>query len=179
MTKFRQATKILLAAFILLFPVLASAHGIETSQAKDVNDYTVEFEYNSGENITAGDYILYNTYLLKAGTETGVDFDYVFFEIKKQTGPAVLAASLKESADNPGYAAMGGIIPEPGAYVSVVTFYKNGKTLTEAEFNFEVSPSTAGVDSDPSRNALVRRIVVSLALLLGLGLGFWAGRMKI
>jgi hypothetical protein len=154
--------------FLVFAPLLVSAHGLETSQAHDVGAYTIEFEYNTVGNILAGDYTLFNTYLLNRGTEDGVDFDSVFIRIEKQNGPAVLSGNLAESVDIKGYASLSGTLNDPGTYTAEVSFYKFGKTLAESKFDFNVEKNATNDADAPAKKSLY---FGGLMLVAGLVLG--------
>lgn len=127
-----------LLSLIILLPGVATAHGLETTQRQTVGNYIIEFEYNTVGSVMAGDYTLYNVYLLDAKTENGLDYDSAFIRVDKQNGPAIFSGNLAESKDSAGYASMSGIVADPGTYTADVSFYKDGKTLAEAAYNFQV-----------------------------------------
>lgn len=122
----------------LLIPVLASAHGLATTQSRTIGDYLIEFEYNTLGNILTGDYTLFNAYLLNPSTRDGIDFDSAFIRIEKQGGPAMLAGNLAEASDIKGYASISGVLNDPGTYTAEVSFFKVNKILAESKFNFIV-----------------------------------------
>ena len=82
-----------LLLFFALLPALCAAHGLETSQSQVVGDYDIEFEYNTIGSILAGDYTLFDVYLLNPNTKEGIDFGSVFIRIEKKDFHKMLMSS--------------------------------------------------------------------------------------
>ncbi|MEO8065937.1 MAG: hypothetical protein ABI643_03760 [Candidatus Doudnabacteria bacterium] len=155
-------------ALLLFIPAISHAHGLATTQSQTIGNYDVEFEYNTIGNIFAGDYTLYDVYLLHSGTRDGIDFDSAFIRIEKQNGPAMLAGNLAQAADIKGYASVSGVLNDPGIYTAEVSVYKSGKTLAEAKFDYVVEkfqiPSAPETGSK-GKGSLFRGVLV---FILGL-----------
>jgi hypothetical protein len=122
--------------FLLIAP-MAQAHGPVTSQSQTTGGYTVEFEYNTFGHIIAGDVTNYNVFLLDSAKNT-VDFDSAYMKISNSKGGPVLYATLKEAADIPGSARMGGILKDGGEYTATVQFSKAGKIIGPLTYKFTV-----------------------------------------
>lgn len=133
-----QLTGLVIALAMLFAASSVWAHGLATTQAKQVGPYTIEFEYNSLSNVRAGEYTLYLAYLLDTETQAGQDYDSATVRIEKQNGPGVISGNLKGSDQGLGFSSISGTIPEPGMYTARVSFYKDGKSLGAADFNFQV-----------------------------------------
>lgn len=168
--------------YLLLFlivPTLASAHGLVTTQTAVVGNYIVEFEYNTLGSIFAGDYTVYDVYLLKQPSREPVDFDSAFIRIEKQNGPAVMAGSLNESSDIKGYASMSGVINEGGNYTALVYFYKGGTALAQNSFNFAVKPMAPNSIPASQSKSVQYFIGIFLAgLIVGGGLSWFSKGWK-
>jgi hypothetical protein len=156
-----------------LFPVIASAHGLVTTQMKTVNGMTVEFEYNTLGSIFAGDYTLYNARLLDAKVAPA-EFDSVFMRIGKQDGGIIVSANVDSTKDNPGYASLGLAINNAGTYSSRFIFYKAGKELLTADFDFEVKQNIIDTPPSSKKNQLILEAIMFLAgLIVGVGAVWW------
>lgn len=160
---------------VLVMPVLASAHGLVTTQSQTVGKYLIEFEYNTLGNILTGDFTLYDVYLLNPATRDGIDFDSAFIRIEKQNGPAMLAGNLAQAADITGYASLSGVLNDPGTYTAEVSFYKDGDTLAESKFNFTVEKDqtySADGSADQKKTNYFNILLLPVGLVLVAG-GVW------
>lgn len=164
----------------LFLPAVVSAHGLVTTQSQTVGDYRIEFEYNTLGDIYAGDYTIYDTYLLHAADGSPADFDSSFIRIQKQNGPAIMAGSLAESMDNKGYASISGMINDPGAYMAELDFYKSGQQLAKAQYSFNVIAPDLGPQPKPTKNnnLLLPMGLFLLGIVIGIRGAIWIKSRK-
>lgn len=129
--------KFFIGLVLLTVPTLTSAHGLVTTLTQDYGDYTIEFEYNKLSNIVAGDYIVFDTYLLDPNGNS-VPFDGAFIKLTEANGEVALAANLSQAADIPGSARVSTTVEDPGPYSAEVQITKGGKIIGDTNYNFTV-----------------------------------------
>ncbi len=134
-------TTIFMGFGAISFP--ANAHGLATTKNQLINNYFVEFEYDTLGDVTAEQLTTYGFELLKPdNTEESIDFDRVFVKFAKQGDGAILSGNIFPME---GYgrktARINATFEEEGTYEVVMTYYKTDKQLAEATFDFKVGPS--------------------------------------
>jgi hypothetical protein len=166
----------IISILLLLIPFFASAHGLVTTQTRQIGKYGIEFEYNTIGNIVAGDYTLFDTYLVDPTNLAALAYDSVFVRLEKKDGPAVFAANIAASQDVKGYAAFSDILADPGDYTATTIFYAGGKELAEASFILTVDSQTKPAVTASSKFSLIKNQkvaviagIVILVIVLGLG----------
>gem|GEM_PF-3319803 len=168
-------------ALLLLIPMFSQAHGLVTTQTQTAGDYTIEFEYNTLGTIFAGDYTVYDVYLLKNGTKEPINYNSAFMRIEKKNGPAVMAGNLAQSSDIAGFASMSGTLADAGRYTATVYFYKDQKNIGTAKFDFNVAnPSTyfAPVAGKSNNKYLLAFEGILIGLATGVGATLWLKSKK-
>lgn len=137
--------------FILLLTLAiapaVSAHGLATSKNQTVDNYLVEFEYDTTGNPAAGDFQVYNFDILDANTKEFKDFDTVFYRIEKKKSDTTFASTIANGklavtdAFGKKSARAGLTISESGEYGIELTFYdKSDEKIVNTTFDFIVDP---------------------------------------
>jgi hypothetical protein len=154
-----------LFAIFLLVPSIVMAHGSATSQEQTIDNYTVEFEYNTQGNIKAGDVAIFGVFLLQE--ENPVSFESAYIKISQPNGLPVLFGTLKEDSEIAGNARIGGIIKEAGEYSAQVQFMKNRKKIGPLTFKFNVD-AQAKQATEAKKHIDYTSVIIGVVLAVGL-----------
>ena len=126
----------LIAVIFSLFSPRVSAHGLGQSFSKEVNNFKVEFEYESLEAI-AGESTPYIFRLLEKDSGKSVLFDSVFVRFEDSQGRTHLSVRVGEDQIQEGMARAVLSLNE-GSYRVNLSFQKGEEDLAETQFDLKV-----------------------------------------
>ena len=155
----------------ILFANVVHAHGLVTTQAQAVGDYTLEFEYNTIGNIQAGDLTTFDVYLLDKN-KNPLDFDGVYINISKPGMSPALVANLLEAPDFRGSARVSALIKDPGDYIATIHFESKNQVFAKADFRFQVDDTTASQPAPAGSSKKVFILALGIGMIIGFVFGF-------
>ena len=128
-------------------PEVALAHADGYHIARVAGDYTVEMEFEAGQDIPAKTSVPVSVRLERTGSKDTITYDAVQVTITDAQNAVILDAALAEDSFYVGTSAFSLTLPDPGIYTTHLRFEKGrgeqAEILAESEdLTFRVLPET-------------------------------------
>lgn len=190
---FKNLSIVLVAMFLIGTASTVSAHGVLSSQTKEVDKYTIEFQATADATAVYTGYpISYRFRLLNTKSQEEVAFDSAYVTFAKKGDEyegLVFAAQLDNNSFFAAGMSLDVAISDPGDYVAEVSFQKDdategSKEITKANFELkavEGETSSTGTASETNKTNTgadsSRYILGVIALIIGAVLGRVSNRL--
>lgn len=167
-----KAKFIVILIMEILIARFSFAHGTVFTQSQDVDNYIIQFEYNSFGVIAAGTVYDYDFKLLEKGSEKALPFDSAYVNFKNGSSDTLNANLVPWDT---GVSRLTAALPG-GNYTVEVSFNQKGQRIAETNFNLNVQVPAAKVYS--SKSNFIQKYHWIVTLILGLVAGYFLSKIK-